>query len=73
MDPGDQPVPDAERLLLITVDQVANLLQVSERTVWRMRSGGDIPAPVRVAGNVRWRLGEIKDWINAGCPKRSSA
>ena len=54
--------------LLITVDQVAELLQVSSRTVWRLRSKGDLPAPLRVAGGIRWRLFEIQAWIDAGCP-----
>jgi excisionase family DNA binding protein len=54
--------------MLLTVDQVAQLLQVSARTVWRMRSGGELPAPIRVLGSVRWRRTEVESWVNARTP-----
>lgn len=54
--------------MLLTVDQVAELLQVSARTVWRMRSGGELPAPIRVLGSVRWRRAELESWVNARTP-----
>lgn len=56
--------------VLITVDQVATMLQVSTRTVWRMRSSGELPAPVRVAGGVRWRHTDVELWIKDGCPAK---
>jgi predicted DNA-binding transcriptional regulator AlpA len=53
--------------LLITAAEVARMLQISTRTVWRLRSGGELPEPVRFAGTVRWRLAQIKKWIADGC------
>ncbi len=53
---------------LITAAQLADMLSVSLRTLWRMRSGGRLPNPVRLGGAVRWRLEEIKQWIASGCP-----
>jgi predicted DNA-binding transcriptional regulator AlpA len=47
---------------------VAELLNISTRTLWRLKSGGQVPAPVRFGGTVRWRLDEIKNWIAEGCP-----
>ncbi|NLN94401.1 MAG: helix-turn-helix domain-containing protein [Candidatus Hydrogenedens sp.] len=37
---------------LLTAVQVAELLGVAKRTVWRLRDSGAIPAPVRLGGAV---------------------
>lgn len=68
------PLVDAEIVaeyqpLLIAAAQVAKMLQISTRTLWRLNSAGRLPAPVRLGGTVRWRLEEIKIWIARGCPK----
>lgn len=68
------PLIDAEIVaeyqpLLIAAAQVAKMLQISTRTLWRLNSAGSLPAPVRLGGAVRWRLEEIKIWIARGCPK----
>jgi prophage regulatory protein len=52
----------------LTVEQFAKLLQVSKRTIWRLRSAGQIPQPIQIGGGVRWRMGDIKNWIDRGCP-----
>jgi len=53
---------------LITVEDVANLMQVSTRTIWRLLSAGKIPTPLRIGKSVRWRTNQIENWIEAGCP-----
>lgn len=53
---------------LLSVEQVATILTVSKRTVWRMLSAGELIQPVRVRGNTRWRHAELQEWIDAGCP-----
>jgi predicted DNA-binding transcriptional regulator AlpA len=53
---------------LLTVEELAQILKVSVRTIWRRRKGADIPAPVKIAGAVRWRSGDIRRWIDQGCP-----
>jgi predicted DNA-binding transcriptional regulator AlpA len=58
--------------LLITAEDVARLLKLSTRSVWRMKSAGAIPSPIRVGAAVRWRMDEIKKWIEDGCPKRQA-
>ena len=60
--PGTVPPP------LLTVDDVANLLKVSTRTIWRMRSCCQLPKPIKVGGGVRWRQGDIESRIAQGCP-----
>lgn len=53
---------------LLSAEQLAGLLQVSKRTVWRLRSAGKLPRPVQLGGSLRWRSAEIHRWIDAGCP-----
>ena len=59
--------------LLIDKQIMAQLLNVSSRTLSRLDDLQAIPAPVRlgVAGSmIRWRLAEILAWMDAGCPLR---
>lgn len=53
---------------LVNIDAVASLLMCSARTVWRLRDGGRIPAPLNVGRCVRWRLADLEAWLAAGCP-----
>jgi len=55
---------------LISAKQVAEFLNVSLRTVWRMQSGGHIPKAIHIGRAVRWNFEEIKAWTKAGCPSR---
>lgn len=58
---------------LLTVEDVAAITQQSVRSIWRMRSARQLPAPIRVGqGAVRWRKQDIEAWIKAGCPSQSS-
>lgn len=54
---------------LIAADQLATMLDVSTRTVWRLLSTGRIVQPIRIGGSVRWRLDEVREWIAKGCPE----
>lgn len=63
----DVGVP-AQATSLLSVEQVATMLSVSKRTVWRMLSAGQLVEPIYVRGNTRWRHAEIQKWIDAGCP-----
>ena len=53
---------------LVTAKELARLLAVSPRTVWRMRDSGHLPAPLRLGGAIRWRAADIREWIARGCP-----
>jgi prophage regulatory protein len=48
---------------MIDVREVATILSVSTRTVWRLISRGEIPQPIRFGRNVRWRQIDIESWI----------
>ena len=56
--------------VLIPVEEVASMLGVSERTLWRLLSAGKVPEPLRIGRSTRWRSAEIREWIERGCPRR---
>jgi predicted DNA-binding transcriptional regulator AlpA len=58
--------------LLISARDVARLLNMSVRTLWRNRSAGNIPQPVRIGATIRWSVVELEKWIADGCPKRKA-
>jgi predicted DNA-binding transcriptional regulator AlpA len=53
---------------LISATELADLLQISTRTLWRLRSAGKLVEPIKLGGSTRWRLDEVQKWIAAGCP-----
>ncbi|MCA9012138.1 MAG: helix-turn-helix domain-containing protein [Planctomycetaceae bacterium] len=53
--------------VLLTARQVANLLNISTRTLWRLKSAGKIPPAIRVGNSVRWRREDLNSWIEEGC------
>jgi excisionase family DNA binding protein len=74
----EPPSPDAlptgpdDGPALITPQELARLLAVSVRTLWRLRSTRRLPVEIRLGGSVRWRRTEILAWIAAGCPDREA-
>jgi len=59
--------------LLITAAQFAQKLQVSTRTLWRMRDAGRLPKSLQVGGGIRWRLSDVERWVADGCPAPASS
>ncbi len=53
---------------LLSVCQVAAMMQISKRTVWRLLSSGELIAPIRIGGNTRWSRNDLENWIAEGCP-----
>jgi prophage regulatory protein len=49
---------------LLTVKEVAGLLGIHERTVWKMASASEIPKPIKIGSkSVRWRLNDLRNFI----------
>jgi excisionase family DNA binding protein len=48
---------------MIDVKEVATILKVSKRTVWRLVASGELPQPIRFGRNVRWKLEDVEAWI----------
>jgi len=55
--------------LLINAEQLAQILNISQRTLWRLLSAKKLIPPVRIGGNTRWRINEVHQWIDDGCPE----
>jgi excisionase family DNA binding protein len=53
---------------LLTAVEVAAILKISTRTLWRQLSAGGMVRPVRIGGSVRWRRVDIERWVERGCP-----
>jgi len=50
---------------VVSVREVAELLGVNARTVWRMAQRGEIPAPIRLGERiVRWRLSDLREHLD---------
>lgn len=50
--------------LLLTVQQVAEILNCSVRHVWRMADSGEFPQPISIGVKLkRWSREAIEDWI----------
>ena len=51
---------------LLTVREVAKLLKVSRRTVWRWRAQGRLPAPIHCSKTcVRWKASVLQAFLQA--------
>lgn len=61
------PAPEP---LLLTVGDLAELLRVSEATIWRLRAKGRLPRPLDALGKqlVRWEAEDVRAWVRAGMP-----
>ena len=61
--PESKDTPSASRL--VTIKQVTDILNVSKKTVDRLRKTVDFPRPFRVRGSLRWKLAEVLEWIES--------
>ena len=61
--------PRLAGICLLDVRQVAELLGVHVRTVWRMAATGEIPPPIKLSERVvRWRLSDLERHIQKARP-----
>ncbi|MFH0983390.1 MAG: AlpA family phage regulatory protein [Planctomycetota bacterium] len=59
--------------MLVDARGLAGLLSLSRATVFAMHSQGKLPLPVRPTQRApRWRVDEIRAWLAAGCPDRTT-
>ena len=73
MCPGDdmmdqQTTEPQQTAALLTISQVAVILNCSPRTVYRLVDAGRVPAPHRLGSLLRWNPVVIQTWIAEGCP-----
>jgi excisionase family DNA binding protein len=59
---------------MLTVHDVARMLNCSIRHVARMTDAGLLPQPVKLGQKLRrWRREMIEEWLDNGCPRVRSA
>ena len=58
---------------LMTVNEVAKVLRVSTRSIWRLVTHHKLVMPIRIGGSIRWRRSDIEAWIAMGCPTVSDS
>lgn len=51
--------------LLLTDKQVAELTGIAQITVWKHSRNGILPKPYKLGGSTRWKMAEIKNYIDA--------
>ena len=56
------------QVLVLNAKELALVLGISSRQVWRLNVMGKLPKPIRLEGSVRWKISEIVDWIDSNCP-----
>ncbi len=57
--------------LLVPAEELARLLAVSTWTLHRLRLTGEIPPPLKIGRSARWRMDEVRSWIDRGCPSNN--
>jgi len=57
--------------LLVDIKELSALLRRSQSALFRDDRAGRMPAPVRIGSAKRWRLDEIRGWVEAGMPSRA--
>ena len=49
--------------ILLTAKQVAYLLGLSERSVWRLSEAGKLPAPISLGRSKRWQRKSLDNFV----------
>ena len=57
---------------LVNAERLGQLLKLSKRQIFRLRSSGKLPAPIRLGGSIRWMESTIIQWLRAGAPDRKT-
>jgi len=56
---------------LLTADEFADVLEVSKRTLFRLRAKKIIPEPVSISTNIiRWRARDVRAYLESLMPRR---
>lgn len=56
--------------LLVKASEAAAMCGKSLRTWRTWDAAGKIPRAVNIGRSKLWRLSELQDWVQAGCPNR---
>jgi predicted DNA-binding transcriptional regulator AlpA len=74
--PSDTPTPDVLPMplspMLVGAKEAGRLCGRSEASWWRDHAAGRCPAPIKLGGKTLWRIEELRQWVDAGCPDRKT-
>ena len=56
---------------LLTIKQVAEFLNLAEKTVYRMANDGEIPA-FKIGGSWRFKRSEVEEWLEQQRNKKAT-
>jgi predicted DNA-binding transcriptional regulator AlpA len=57
-----------ETSLLVKAQELAEMLSVSTRHIWRMKASGKLPRAIEIGNCVRGKLLDISIWLSMDCP-----
>ncbi len=63
--PREPAPPPKDGRQLLEASDVANLMGISVRTVWRLISSGHVPQPIRIGGSPRWHRSTLENFVAA--------
>ena len=56
--------------LLVSAKEAARICGIG-RSLWcSLQSAGRVPMPIRLGRRTLWRVAELAEWVEAGCPPR---
>lgn len=58
--------------LTVSAKELAIMLGVSVRQIWRLNAAGMLPRAVSLGGSRKWLRKEIEAFLEAGCPDRET-
>ena len=56
--------------ILMSAADLAAMLGISVRHVWRLRDAGELPKPIKLGSLVRWHKAAIDRWLAEGNEQR---
>jgi predicted DNA-binding transcriptional regulator AlpA len=58
---------------LLTVEDLERMLRINKRTVARLCKKGQLPEPLKIGGQNRWRIEDISETLDLLVSKRKGA
>lgn len=51
------------RPALMDANELAHEMDIGVRTLQRLKQLGQVPAPIKIGGQVRWRRADVEAWL----------
>ena len=56
-----------EQVIAISAKELAEMLSLSPRTIWRLVSSGRLPKMVSIGGSKRFLMSDVNLFLESGC------